>query len=137
MAYNQTDLSSEGIANRGRGARERRYLCSELVDIRYHEGGGREAALVGNLEEIWESGARLLVETPVPRRSRLVFRCRQASFRATVTACVKDFLGSFLDVSFEEGSRWSRRKARPKHLFDPARLLLGDGPPGPATPPSA
>jgi hypothetical protein len=137
MAYNEADLSSEAIANRGRGARERRYLCSELVDVRYQAGGGRQAALVGNLEEIWKSGARLLVETPVPPRARLVFRCRQASFRATVTACVRDFLGYFLEVSFEEGSRWSPRKARPKHLFDPARLLPAEGPPVPPAPPPA
>ena len=54
---------------------------------------------------------------------RLAFRCRQTLFHATVTSCARQFLGYFVELRFDAGWRWSRRKVRPKHLFDPAALL--------------
>lgn len=111
----------EPVRNLGTG--ERRYLCSDLVEVEIRGHAGRQTNVIGNLEEIWSSGAVLLLEIPVPRRSRLAFRCRQTLFHATVTSCARQFLGYFVELRFDAGWRWSRRKVRPKHLFDPATLL--------------
>jgi hypothetical protein len=87
-------------------------------------GKGRDRELNANLEEIWSSGALLLMDVRVPLSSRIWFRAADRKFRGQVASrrFVKG-LGYYVEVRFASNSYWSEQEYRPQHLLNPLVLL--------------
>lgn len=89
------------------------HMCSELVSITWDDG-----ERCGNLEEIGEWTALVLLEDPIPRGSRARIQCEEHELKGFVTAC--DFvepLGFFVEVRLDPDSRWSEKWFTPQHLL--------------------
>jgi hypothetical protein len=102
---------------------EPRMLCADLVDVRWKDQSGRTRRSVANLEDISLSGACLQVDNPVPASTTMFISHPRGEFQGRVRYCVYREIGYFLGVEFEPGSRWSRRRFKPRHLLDPRRLV--------------
>jgi hypothetical protein len=98
-------------------------LCADLIEVRWKDRLGRVKTVMANLEDISASGACLQVETPVPEDTVVRFDIPQAQLEGRIRYCVFRDTGYFLGVEFEPGCRWEQQQFRPKHLFDPRRLL--------------
>ncbi len=99
-------------------------LCSELLNLHFRYKVGREREVKANLEEIWSTGALLLIDVRVPVATPTRFAAGGREFRGKVTA--RKFLkglGYFVEVQFASNSHWSEQEYRPKHLFNPLVLL--------------
>ncbi len=93
---------------------EKRHLCSELVSILC--GCGR--LITGNLEEIGERSALVLVDTPIRRNSQVNIRCETYNLRGAVRSCrFAGVLGYLVEVTLDIDSTWSPRWFTPKHLM--------------------
>lgn len=91
-----------------------RNLCSELVSILC--GCGR--LVIGNLEEIGERSALLLVDAPIRRSSKVSINCDTCSLRGVVQSCrFEQPLGYMIEVMLDSDSCWSPRWFTPKHLM--------------------
>ena len=109
---------------------ESRYLCSNLVSVHLpvHSGGERE--VVGNLEEIYPSGAYLNMEEPIDSGLPLRMVCSDlhatCEFKAVVGGCHHDpTTGYYIEVEFSPGFQWSPEVYMPKHLIQASSLLAG------------
>src|ERR1035438_2164774 len=99
-------------------------LCSEILNLHLRSKTGRERELKANLEEIWSSGALLLIDARVPLSSRIWFAAGGREFRGTVAARkIFKGLGYFVEIQFASNSHWSEQKYRPKHFLNPLVLL--------------
>jgi hypothetical protein len=99
-------------------------LCSEILDLHWQSRVGRKHELKVNLEEIWPSGALFQTEGRIPLNASLWFAGGGCEFRGQVIA--RTFLkglGYFIEMQFQPGCKWSQRKYRPKHCFNPLVLL--------------
>lgn len=105
---------------------EPRMLCADLIEVRWRDRHGCEQSVMANLEDISGSGACLQVEAPVPDDTVVRFDIPNAELEGRVRYCVFRDTGYFLGVQFEPGFRWEQHQFRPKHLFDPRRLLQRD-----------
>jgi len=103
-------------------AAQRRYLCSELVEVQWVDEFGQRQELTANLEEIWSRGAQLLMELPVRPGTRLGFKTRGPFFEGRAIRCDADPLGYFVTVAFNRDIRWSPELYRPAHLLDPSKV---------------
>ncbi len=101
---------------------EARCMCSELVSAHWVDEFGHKRKEVANLEEIWPSGARLQLPTPIRQQTQLRIVGRGTEFLAQVCTCAADFAGYFAEVQFEGGYEWSKQKYLPEHFFDPQTL---------------
>ncbi len=106
---------------------EARFMCSELVTVRWVSEFEHSRDVAANLEEIWESGAQLQLPNPIRANTRVQFTAAGADVSGIVRSCAADFIGFFVEIEFEGGYRWSRERYEPEHLFDPRRLLQQDG----------
>lgn len=106
----------------GSSSGKARFLCSELVTVRWVSefGGNREVA--ANLEEIWEKGAQLQFPNPIRVHTQLRVTAGNAEFTGVVRSCVADFIGYFVEIDFAGGYFWSPDQYEPAHLFDPRSL---------------
>lgn len=94
-----------------------RHMCSELVSLT-HEQAGMRVTHRGNLEEIGECTAALLVEHPISRGTKIQINCGSNRLEGRVTSC--DLLagaGFWTEVRFSPQSRWSERWFMPQHLL--------------------
>src|ERR1700722_10423981 len=99
-------------------------LCSEILNLHLKPKAGREREIEANLEEIWSTGALLLMDVRVPLTSAMWFTAGDRKFRGKVTA--RRFLkglGYYVEVRFASNSYWSEQKYRPQHLLNPLVLL--------------
>jgi hypothetical protein len=94
-----------------------RYLCSDLVELRTEA-----AKAVVLLENISASGACVQCEVKVPEGSRACLVCRNRQFRGSVRYCVRDGDAYFVGIVFDDDSKWSKAKYKPKHLLDPREV---------------
>ena len=91
-----------------------RHLCSELVSILC--GCGR--LISGNLEEIGERSALVLVDSPIRCSSRISIACDTYNLRGVVQSCTfSDLLGYLVEVTLDVDSCWSPRWFTPKHMM--------------------
>ncbi|HUA82858.1 MAG TPA: hypothetical protein VMB85_03300 [Bryobacteraceae bacterium] len=97
-----------------RKSSEKRHLCSELVSILY----GCGQLISGNLEEIGECSALVLVDSPIRNRSQISIACEKHHLRGVVKSCTfTDVLGYLVEVTLNVDSCWSPRWFTPKHLL--------------------
>jgi hypothetical protein len=95
------------------------HLCSELVSVAWDDTEG-----CGNLEEIGEWTAMLLLEDPVPRGAKVHIQCQEHQLRGFAETCTfEEPLGFFVGVRLDSDSRWSEEWFTPQHL-----LALQSGP---------
>lgn len=94
-----------------------RQWCSELVSVIVRQG---EALLPGNLEEIGESSAVVLMDHSIRTGTPVTIACRARKFNGIVQSFTCDeHLGFFVEILFEPGSHWSPRWFYPRHLLPP------------------
>ncbi|MDP9113136.1 MAG: hypothetical protein M3O20_05585 [Acidobacteriota bacterium] len=99
-------------------------LCSELLDLYLQSPNGRQRKLTANLEEIWPSGALLSTDAPIHEFTPLWFVGGGCKFQGeAIAGTLFRGLGYFVEMRFDRDSRWSERKFRPQHLFNPLVLL--------------
>lgn len=99
-----------------------RLLCADMVEIRWTEKNGRVRRRRANLEDISPSGAGLLVEHPVPVLTAVRLRHENGELTGTVRYCTVRENEYVVGIEFDEGSRWSAARFRPRHLLHPRRL---------------
>jgi hypothetical protein len=102
---------------------DRRYLCSELVTLRWSPSWGPTIETHANLESIWTSGATLTTECPVAEKTLLLIRTWGCELRGYVTLCMPNGFDYTVELEFLPQSRWDLTKFVPDHLFDPSVLL--------------
>ncbi len=111
----------------GKRSGKARFLCSELVTVRWVSEFGSSREVTANLEEIWESGAQLQLPNPIRTNIPVHVSVEKTElFSGVVQSCAADFVGYFVDIEFEGGYRWSPAQFEPEHLFDPRSLLKRD-----------
>jgi len=101
-----------------------RNLCSELVIVTSANRRGRKG-LLGNLEEIGERFAELLMDCSLPRATAVRIVTKDHELEGFVEDCKRDEqLGFFVKVKLAPQSRWSEGWFTPQHLL---RLWAGTG----------
>jgi len=99
------------------GSGVRRYLCSELVTLRF-----ASESLVVNLEEIDSAIAVLESEEPLPVGVAAEMDTGSHCFSGTVISAEETPLGWRLEFAFSPSTPWSIDRFRPSHLVDPSTL---------------
>ena len=109
-----------------RDSRERRseprYLCSDLVRLRWTDAYRRQREEVVILENISASGASVQSEVAVAERTRVSIVCRKCKFRGLVCFCYQRTSAYFIGIKFDSDSKWSKANFKPKHLLDPREV---------------
>ncbi len=99
-------------------------LCSEILNLYLQPRVGRERKLTANLEEIWSSGALLRTDARIHKCTPLWFVGGGRKFQGeAIAGTLVRGLGYFVEIQFHRDCRWSERKYRPQHLFNPLVLL--------------
>src|SRR5262245_18933890 len=98
------------------------YLCSELVTVT--TCSSRETKILrGNLEEIGERNALVLVDSPLGYGTQLQVNTEGHRLRGQVRSwSFEPELGYFVDVQLDADSRWSMQRFVPKHFVCPEEL---------------
>jgi hypothetical protein len=98
---------------------EPRFLCSDLVRLRWSDGERRRREETVVLENISTSGACVQAEVPVTENTSVTLVCSSAEFHGYVRSCYLRDDGYFLGIAFDADSKWSKAKFQPEHLVDP------------------
>ena len=99
-------------------------LCSEILNLYLQPRVGRERKLTANLEEIWSSGALLRTDARIRKFTTLSFVGGGCKFQGeAISGALSEGLGYFVEMRFHQDCKWSARKYRPQHLFNPLVLL--------------
>jgi hypothetical protein len=101
---------------------EPRFLCSDLVTLRWLAERGAEHRETVVLENISASGACVQAEVPISEGSRVSLLCQSADFQGCVRSCYMRDDGYFIGIAFDEGSKWSKAQFQPEHLVDPRKV---------------
>jgi hypothetical protein len=101
---------------------EPRFLCSDLVTLRWSDGPRRERRETVVLENISASGACVQAEVVVSEGARVRLGCGNVEFSGYVRACYRRDDGYFVGIAFDEDSKWSIAKFKPEHLLDPRKV---------------
>lgn len=97
--------------------RHRRHMCSELVEVRFHDQNGREVRHTGLLEEVCVGGMQLSVSLPLSPGKRVLLRAEGFESEADVRHCRPETDGFRVGFQFPPGSEWNSRVWRPRHLL--------------------
>lgn len=98
---------------------EPRFLCSDLVALRWSDEEHRQRQETVVLENISTSGACVQAEVPVAESAVVTLLCGKAEFHGYVRSCYLRDQGYFIGIAFDADSKWSKAKFRPEHLLDP------------------
>lgn len=101
---------------------EPRLLCADLVPVEWRDNVGRLRRATANLEDISSAGACLQLDYAVPVNTRIRISYSKGVLEGTIRYCVYREIGYYLGIQFGDGTKWSQRRFRPQHLFDPRRL---------------
>lgn len=94
------------------------HLCSELVSVVRLTGSRQHAALDGNLEEIGERSAVILLQDVLPKGARVRVRVQGQELTGCVKSCTTDrVLGCFVLIELAPESRWTEKWFVPQHLL--------------------
>ena len=92
-------------------------MCSELVSVS-HDRSGLRVTRSGNLEEIGESSAAVLTESPLRRGSKVRINCRSNRLEGRVLSCsLVEQMGYWVEVRLAPESRWTEAWFTPEHLL--------------------
>lgn len=107
--------------NSGRRTRiENRVLCSDLLPVRWQHGDETQETM-GNLEEIWPTGAVIALEEELGAvEATLVTPSHE--FRGKVVSGWHDPTGYFVELRFRPSDRWSMDVYTPDHALDLATI---------------
>src|SRR5580704_7638912 len=96
----------------------RHHLCSQLVSVARLSGRRCARSFEANLEEIGEWSALLLMQSPLPKGTRIRVKAQAHELKGFVRSCTFDrLLGFFVDIGLDAESRWSEKWFVPEHLF--------------------
>jgi PilZ domain-containing protein len=101
---------------------ETRYLCSDLVTLRWSDNFRRERAEVVILENISASGASVQADVEVAESTPVRMLCHKCELRGLVRSCYQRENAYFIGIEFDSDSTWSKAKFKPKHLLDPREV---------------
>jgi len=101
---------------------ERRFLCSDLVLLRWLGKAQREQQQTVVLENISASGACVQSEVAAVENQRVSIICRRQEFHGRVRSCYFRDDGYFIGIEFDADSKWSKEKYLPEHLLDPREV---------------
>ena len=95
-----------------------RNLCSHLASVICGTRKRPTQIASGNLEEIDERTAVLLVDTPIRTRTKVRISCQPHELKGVVQSCIFDNpLGFILNVRLDPTSRWSEQWFTPHHFL--------------------
>ena len=100
---------------------EPRFLCSDLVKLRWRDAGNDHSELVV-LENISSSGASVQSVVSISEGAEVLMICGKCEFRGIVRSCYWRDDGYFIGIAFDADSKWSKAKYKPKHLLDPSQV---------------
>jgi hypothetical protein len=98
---------------------EPRFLCSDLVTLRWSDESERPRSEIVVLDNISASGACVEAEVSVREGTVVSMVCGKVEFHGYVRFCYWRDTGYFIGITFDANSKWSKAKYKPKHLFDP------------------
>jgi len=99
------------------GSKPRRYLCSQLVTLRW----GAESHIV-NLEEICRNEAMLEADACVPVSTQVTLVAEKSRFHGIVSSAEEHEFGWRIRVELSPLTPWSLDAFAPEHLLDPSDL---------------
>jgi hypothetical protein len=103
---------------------EPRMLCADLVRLEWKDSSGRTRSAVANLEDISVSGACVQLEAPLAKGTALRLIAAPKVLRGKTTYCLARDDGYYVGLRFAAGSKWEKRRFRPRYLFDPRVLII-------------
>jgi hypothetical protein len=71
----------------------------------------------------------LQLDSPLALDKKLVIEYRKVRLAGSVCYCFFRDIGYWVGVQFTARNKWSRKDFRPRHLFDPRKLLARAAPP--------
>lgn len=104
-------------------------MCADMVEVQWKEDSGEIYTCTGLLEDISPSGACLQLDSPLAIDKKLMIEYRKVRLEGSVCYCFFRDIGYWVGVQFTARHKWSRKDFRPRHLFDPRKLLAKTAPP--------
>jgi hypothetical protein len=101
---------------------EPRFLCSDLVKLRWLDEFRNDNSETVVLENISASGASVQSEISISEGTHVRLTCGQRDFRGVVRSCYWRDNGHFIGIAFDADSKWSKAKYKPKHMLDPREV---------------
>ena len=98
---------------------EPRFLCSDLVTLRWRDESLHDHSETVVLENISASGASVQSEKAISEGTAVRMICGKREFRGVVRSCYLRDDGYFIGIVFDADSKWSQSKYKPRHLLDP------------------
>jgi hypothetical protein len=98
---------------------EPRFLCSDLVMLRWSDDKCRRREATVVLENISTSGACVQADVPVTENAVVTLLCGSAEFHGYVRSCYLRDAGYFIGIAFDADSKWSKATFQPEHMLDP------------------
>ena len=111
-------VDQTGPAMNSENRRNRRQMCSEVVNISFADATGRRIADVGIIEDVNHNGLCLSLEVSLPVTTAVKISNEQVEADARVSHCTPQDYGYSVGLEFAEGSEWDPRQWQPKHLLE-------------------
>lgn len=105
----------------------KRLLCSDLVQVSWHDGKGQTYREVAILENLSLSGVGLFTGVPVPHNAEIHLAGADAVLRGKVKQCVFRENGYVVGIELDADSKWAQEPGGtflPQHLLDVSLLDL-------------
>jgi hypothetical protein len=95
-----------------------RHLCSELISVVCMNDDDSCSLVHGNLEEISETSAVVLLERVVRLGTKVELVCKTETLKGFVDAYSWDeHIGFFIEIRLDAESRWSPQWFAPEHFL--------------------
>lgn len=97
--------------------RETRQLCSDLVEVSFHDQAGKRVSETGLVEDVSSRGLCVSLSLPLPVGCSVEISSGSFSGKAEVRYCNLGDYSYLIGMEFAEGSEWDHRTWTPKHLL--------------------
>ena len=94
-----------------------REMCSELVEVSFHDQTGNVVCEKGLLEDLSKEGLCFSLAIPMTVGLEMEFHCDGFSGKAHVCYCNLGEYGYLVGAEFADGCGWDKEMWRPKHLI--------------------
>ena len=102
-----------------------REMCSELIDVSFHDQIGNLVSEKGLLEDLSTEGLCFSLAIPLTVGLKMEFRCDGFVGMARVRYCNLGEYGYLVGAEFADGSAWDKERWRPKHLISLPEIAGG------------